>query len=342
VPDGEELDAIVLAVESEPPPYAAVVPPPLPAAQGPPPLPPRKGQPPPPGKKPPARPRSNAAGGWAVLATLGTLLVVLLAACGGAVWYVHFQVTSAVNNLNDTAQKLATPPPLKKPEEKKKAPAGEFKAKEPANLDLALVQLEAETAAERRAAATWLARQAPAAAKRGDVMVRLEPLLEDENPGVRHAAGLAVARWADQDQLPALRRLLDSEHGPVRAQALEELVKFYHHPNAEVRERTRQILAAGKTKQSAVVAQSILDLKSADNAQRASAWLTQEGPKLEPDLLECLRDPRVEVRLGACRLLRVVGSKAALPALDAVAAEDPDNGVRTAALEAVGAIGKRQ
>jgi hypothetical protein len=187
-------------------------------------------------------------------------------------------------------------------------------------LDGILAALRAGDVFTSGDAARRLARLPPAEPRRAEVVRSLEPLLTNPFPDVREAAARALVVWGTSASVPALIKLLENEPFPhVRAATLEALAALKEPRAFEP------------------VARRLTDFS--DRA-RARQTLESFGPAAEQAVLPYVTNPDRQVRIEACRVLAVIGTKASVPVLQA-AARDTDPEIAQAAQAALRAVAAR-
>jgi HEAT repeat protein len=175
-------------------------------------------------------------------------------------------------------------------------------------------------------AANWLAHAEPVPARRSEVAKALEPLLTDPSPFPRSAAAKALVVWATAEQVPALIKALDQNDRATRLAAMEAL---------------------GKLHDERAVDPIVRRLKDAFDRQDAGKALIALGPSVESKVLPHLQDAEWGVKEQVCKVLKEIGTKKSLSALQAAvrkAKKEMYGGYRnvaTAAQEAIDAIKAR-
>jgi HEAT repeat protein len=137
---------------------------------------------------------------------------------------------------------------------------------------------------------------------------------------VREAGAKAFAHWASEHNVDALVRLTEDESTPVRRAAMEALGRLHA--------------------QSAVGSLAARLTVPADRAS-ASRALAEIGAASETAVLAYLDHSEWSLRLTAVHILRDVGGGNSLARLEEVAADDPQENVRTWANLAVESIRQR-
>jgi len=183
-------------------------------------------------------------------------------------------------------------------------------------LTQALVDLQG---AGRRAALDRLAKALPTAARRQEVAGTLEPILADPDLFTRQAAVKALAVWGIKDNVPALLKMLEDKNLFVRIETMAALGKLQD-------ER-----AAGPLAQR---------LASHEDRVQASKALQALGAAAEKAVIPLLGNAEWFIRLEACKILKVIGTKESKAALEA-AVRDPNSLVAAAAKEAAAAVAAR-
>jgi predicted Zn finger-like uncharacterized protein len=167
----------------------------------------------------------------------------------------------------------------------------------------------------RRTQAAWALKDLPPDDRRAEVARALEPLLDD--PMTRRDALLALATWATKENVPALLKAL-SEHA-MRGDVMRALARLRD-------ERAIEPIAAY--------------LERLHGRHDATVALQMMGPMAEPAVRKRLEHPAREVRMAACEILKVIGTRASIPALQTVGPAD-DRGLRMAAEQAIQTISAR-
>jgi hypothetical protein len=185
-------------------------------------------------------------------------------------------------------------------------------------VDAALVQLQRAEVEKRLRAAQDLAQMRPEE-PRPDVVEALTRALADKDLQCRLTAMKALARWGGAASAATLAGQLGDEAAPVRRVALDLL---------------------GELKNPAV-AETIVRLNIVSDREAASAALQALGPPAEPAVLPLLNHETPEVRLEACRILRRIGTRTAIPEL-LKATQDARAPVADAAWDAIEAIAGRK
>ena len=187
--------------------------------------------------------------------------------------------------------------------------------------------------ANRQAAAERLGRipeapagppSSPTGAAAAGATARLRVLIEDSDPGVRLAAGRALARRQDPAAIAAATRWV------VSGNAVERAAGF------EVLRAARELPAAARS----ALERALVDADSTVKLMALEA-LADGNKDLRPSLpaiAGALDDNAVPVRLRAVRLLADARDPRAAPAL-ITRTGDADRGVRREAIAALGALG---
>ena len=192
-------------------------------------------------------------------------------------------------------------------------PVEDFSA-EAKNLDEALTFLKHPNALRRRMGALWFLRANVDENRRAEVARALEPLVKDPDGTAADNASGALIRWATREQVPTLITIMqkgDHRNGeamtalatlkdpralpPLMARfkmpgqspfvtnalrtwgpdAEKEVVKLLHDPDPGMRGNVNYLLGEYKTKEEAMLTQTITDLGSAnaETKRSAVAWL---------------------------------------------------------------------
>lgn len=194
------------------------------------------------------------------------------------------------------------------------------------NVELiqALADLKSSEFPRRLEAARKLEQLPVDEGRRAEVAKALEQLLADGTPATGQEAGAkALVNWATKDNVPALLKQLDHPSPAIRHPAMEAL---------------------GKLKDERAITPLAQHLTNRDDRPHAARALQAMGPMAENEVLKYLPFPDVQVRIEACKVLKVIGTKASLPHLQAtgkMAAANKQKHVVQAVDEAVQAINAR-
>lgn len=150
----------------------------------------------------------------------------------------------------------------------------------------------------RREALTWFIKTPVDNGKRAEVVKALHARLQDPDAGTRELAIKAMVVWGGKEDTPALFRMTDDSSTAVRHLAIDVLSKV------------KDQRAAG------AIAQRVPSPLDRDHASKA---LQGMGSMAEPDVINLLNHGDRLVRLEACKILRVIGTRASLAPLQAVA-----------------------
>jgi predicted Zn finger-like uncharacterized protein len=215
----------------------------------------------------------------------------------------------------------------------------------------------------RNAALDWLAQAQPDDAHRAVVIQALEPVVSGGDLGASDQAAKALGHWAGPEQVPTLLNMVNHRSGGVRGAAIEalsrlrderaivpvagrlpdssdraaagraleaigppaekEVVKYAFHKDGGCREEARRLLKGYGTKDSELVSQAIIALKSPENESRHAAveWLatatvdTQRGNEVAQALEPVLDDSNVFTRDPAATALCRWGTRENVPAV---------------------------
>jgi HEAT repeat protein len=151
----------------------------------------------------------------------------------------------------------------------------------------------------------------------------MQTLVRLKDPRGVDAIAARLSNFFDREQ--ATRAL--QEMGPI---AEKTVVKYYHHKDADVRERARRLLQEYNTKPELILEQTVLDLKSPEKELRINCanWLASQPPvensrkAIGSALENLLTDMDNGVRLAGMKALRKWASKDNVPALIEVVKDD--------------------
>jgi HEAT repeat protein len=207
------------------------------------------------------------------------------------------------------------------------APAAAARLAGPSVTDQVLAQLLADLKSTslwtRKRACEKLAGLKPTA-ERAQVAAALEPLLEDPDFWTRRAAMKALGVWGTKQSVPALLKLLK---------------------NPDVFTRRAALLALADLKDERAAAPAAECLKDFFSRGEATKVLQALGPAAEKDVLRVLKEGDLWQRQATCRLLKDIGTKDSIPALqEVIDAQDIRTRVHVApsAQEALNAIKARE
>jgi HEAT repeat protein len=178
----------------------------------------------------------------------------------------------------------------------------------PASVDDALAGLRSGDTTRKNLAVAWL-QQAPPDPQRGaEVAKALEPLLDDADGFLRDPAAGALGRWAVQENVPLLVRMLNSDSGATREAAMDglarlkdprgtaalaermgnifdrahagqalqavgppaekDVVRFYFDRDGGTRDEARRLLASYRTRDAVILDQAVADLQGGDGERQ--------------------------------------------------------------------------
>jgi HEAT repeat protein len=186
-------------------------------------------------------------------------------------------------------------------------------------LTLSLAALNSGDGAGRLRALADLGRGPADDGNRGEVLAAVLPLLKDPDPVTRRRALKALESWVTPEQVPTLVEVLEDPDRGVRAAAVAALGKV---PDRRSALALAPLLRNAELRRPAAAALEALKLKD---------------PEVEAEVLKALESPDAADRQAACRVLRVIGTEASVPALKRAAA-DAQRYVATAARAALSAI----
>jgi serine/threonine protein kinase len=228
---------------------------------------------------------------------------------GGASQLTPLTLTFKLLEGEELKRFLNPPPP----------PKIERKPLTAADLARALEDLRSDTPARRREAAERFEKAEPKA-RRAEVAKALAALLDDRDGSTRMAGARALAVWATRDSVPALIRTVEDKDYFIRQAALDALEKLKDARAAEaVACRLPELSDRGK----------------------ASQVLQGMGPKAAGAVAKYLTHQDLWTRYEACKILKTIGTKGQIPALQK-AAKDENPLVAGAAKEAIQTITQRQ
>jgi len=183
----------------------------------------------------------------------------------------------------------------------------------------ALFDLKSPNLFTRKAALDRLA-IADADNRRDEVLKAVQALLSDSDVFTRQKAIGVYAKWGGKDSVPTLLKLL-------------------RHPDPHTRRATMEALANLKDERAVEpIAERLTEGLDRHDASKALQAL---GSTAELTVLKYLGSPDFPTRLEACKILKVIGTKASVRPLQAVALNRNDFVVAQAAQEALIAISTR-
>jgi serine/threonine protein kinase len=188
------------------------------------------------------------------------------------------------------------------PEGRQEADAGRLQ-KQPAEiprprdpkLQLTLVALKGANSLTRLDAAKQLEQMQPIAEERAAVTGVLEPLLNDPDHFTRQAMIRALGVWGTRENIPAL-------------------VKMFEH--TDVFTRRAAIIALGNIKDERSAEAIAARLEDPLNRPVASETLQKMGPLAETAAARMIEHKDWTIRLTVCQILKVIGTKKSIPALE--------------------------
>jgi HEAT repeat protein len=189
-------------------------------------------------------------------------------------------------------------------------------------VTIALADLNDHDNGVRVRALKDLARAQPAAddPRRADVANTLLGLTKDSQLSIRVEATRALAPWVTTANVPALLDLLASDSGDTRHAAMDALGRL------------------GDKRAVTPVAQHLV---GGDDRSAATRSLQAMGAVCEAEVLRYLQHRDAAVRVAACRILQVVGTRNSVQHLRNSATER-NRDVSRAAQEALDAIARRR
>lgn len=189
----------------------------------------------------------------------------------------------------------------------------------PETLDRVLADLRSPDAATQMRALKALQTGGPFEQRRADVVQAL--LAQANNPelAVRGQAFKALGVWGTADTVPDLLKLLAA---------------------ADAYNKANVVLALGQLKDERAIPPLTKLLSDPMLRREAVTALRAFGPKAEPAVLPYLNDQDLYLRIDVCRLLKDIGTKESVPALEK-ASQDKSQLLARAAKEALDAINGR-
>jgi hypothetical protein len=172
----------------------------------------------------------------------------------------------------------------------------------------------------RGKAAERLQKTEPSGPRKAEVAAALAERLRDSDGHVHDAAARALVTWATPETVPALLDALDNDSETVRHAAMEAL---------------------GRLRDARAVQPLALRLALPSDRKHAGQALQNLGPAAEPEVVKYLHDPDEAVQIEACKVLKRVGTKASVPALQVLAQEKKKRALQVAAQDALNAINGR-
>lgn len=245
-----------------------------------------------------------------VLGILGGITLLVVVVCGGVGYLIYSSARRAVNNVaqnpafNQPAMAQVNIGPMDNP------------FAEPRDLAEALDFLQNGDGLRRKVTVEWLQRQKVDAGKQRQVVQALAARLDDQDVGSRDALNKALAAWAGKDDIPVLIKALDKQSPFGKDALMEALVKLQDPRGIE--EVAKRLTVDG-------------DRHSAAKALKAA------GPSAEKIVLPYLDNPVLFVKWDACDILKEIGTKESLPALQKAAAVNQTKFKAQAAIRAINA-----
>jgi uncharacterized Tic20 family protein len=206
-------------------------------------------------------------------------------------------------------------------------PSGRVLSGQPGGSDAltaALENLKSVEIRDRIQGCDRLVRLPVDAERRAEVGRALQSLLASGNPELMSAALRALAIWATRDNVTALLRVLEDQD--------------FNAKNPRVNSQVLEIL--GRLQDNRALPSMSPYLLVPRNRAAASKALQAFGPLAEEEALKYLSAENPQVRMEACRILKVIGSAKSVPGLKA-AQQDRNKGVAREAQNALREINKR-
>jgi hypothetical protein len=189
----------------------------------------------------------------------------------------------------------------------------------PDNLDRVLADLRSPDPLTQMRALRSLQTGAPFEQRRADVVQALDGLTSHQDLAVRGQAFKALGVWGTPEVVPRLLKLLNETDAYNRANVVQAL---------------------GQLKDERAIPPLAKLLSDSMLRRDAVAALRGFGPKAEPAVLPYLADSDLYLRIDVCRLLKDIGTKESIPALQK-ASQDPSQLLARAAKEALDAVNSR-
>jgi HEAT repeat protein len=189
-------------------------------------------------------------------------------------------------------------------------------------LAMAVAELKDLAADDKRQVpvCTWLGQTPPDEKSRPDVARALDPLVKSSNRQVQEEAVKALINWGTKDNVDSLVTLV--QNGDFGGGSLRKLA----------------IQALGNIKDDRAAPAVAARLGDFFDRETAAAALENMGPGAEKAVLPFVGHNDAGVRVLACRVLKTIGTKDSLKALELHAKGDQNPEARTAAAMAYTAI----
>jgi uncharacterized Tic20 family protein len=192
----------------------------------------------------------------------------------------------------------------------------------PTNLDEALASLQSGDPTRQLMAVNWLGRANVDAAHQAEIAKALERLLTDPDKNLQKAAMKALVTWATTDNVPTIIAVVQND----QFNAIEA-----RHSGME---------ALARLKDERGVAPVAQRLPNVHDRSHASKALIAMGPVAEKEVAKYLETNDIGVQREACRILKAIGTKASIPALEA-ASRSKNRQVAAAAKDALNTVKAR-
>jgi hypothetical protein len=221
-------------------------------------------------------------------------------------------ITITVTLLSEEEQKKLI-------EQRKAAAARAAQPIAEADYPAILENLKSDNAAKYLGAANKLASKSPASPS-PEIAKQLASMLGDDKSGTRFTAARALQKWATDDVVPQLIAALQDKNPSVRGSVMNALANLKAEKGIEP---IAELLPTGLSR------------------LQASKALKKYGSAAETAVAKQLKADEWVVRLEACRILKEIGTKKSLKALDDVASSDSNILVKNTAKDAMKTIEKR-
>jgi len=146
-------------------------------------------------------------------------------------------------------------------------------------------------------------------------------VLSQRNDFPRGDAAKALEKWSTPANVPGLIKAVDDKDALVRFSAIKALTKY----------KTQEAIGPISTSLDDVFTRNV-----------AANFLKAAGPAAEPAVIKLLENLEPAVRKEAASVLKVIGTKQCIPALEKTATSDPNGFVKHTAQEALAAVKGRE
>jgi hypothetical protein len=262
----------------------------------------------------------------------GVAGVLMLTLCGGCGYWVYKTKRDVEKNFEEfqanlPQQGFAPPKSINPPQGFIPPPAINEPLnipRPPTNLDEAMAGLQSGDPARQLLAANWLARTNVDAARQAEIAKALQPLLADAAKNLQTAAMKALVPWATTDNVPAIIGVVQNDEFSLQTNEARHL----------------GMEALGRLKDERGVAPVAQRLSNIHDRSFASKALIAMGPMAEKEVARYLENKDAGIQREACRILKMIGTKASIPALEA-ASKNRNRMMANAAKDALNAVQTR-